>query len=241
LIDTHCHLLPAVDDGPRTEIDAIGIARRMHEEGVARAVCTPHFSTLYAPSVETCESRLARLREALGGLQIPLELHLAAEISPTVALNAPWDEILKRSLGGRYLLVELGRTTPAGFVEDLLARLDGSGMVPVLAHPERSHAVCRSIEVLKDARAGDALVQVVAPSLAGAWGSATRMAAWRLIEEGIADLVASDAHTAREAGTLAATARLIAERHGEARRRELFEHVPACLISGSSPTRVAAL
>jgi protein-tyrosine phosphatase len=240
LIDTHCHLLPAVDDGARTEIDSIRIARRMHEEGVVTVVCTPHFSTRYASSLELCKTRVAHLRETLAELEIPLELHLAAEISPTIALDAPLDEILRRRLGGRYLLVEVGRHTPASFVDDVLVRLDGVDIVPVLAHPERSHAFRRSSEVLRAARARGALVQVVAPSLAGAWGSEARMAAWRLVGDGIADLVASDAHTARDVGTLAATARLIAERHGEERRRELFERVPACLISGSTPTRVAA-
>jgi protein-tyrosine phosphatase len=235
LIDTHCHLLPGVDDGPRTGLDSIAIARRMHEEGVVTAVCTPHFSTRYASSVKTCESRLARLRNALVDLEIPLELHLAAEISPAMALDAPSDEILRRNLGGRYVVIELERNTRAGFIDDVLARLEGLNLVPVLAHPERCHAV-RSA-----ARDRGALVQVVAPSLAGGWGSEARIAAWRLVEDEMADLVASDAHTARGAATLSATARLIAYRYGEPRRHELFEHVPACLISGATPTRVAAL
>jgi protein-tyrosine phosphatase len=240
LIDTHCHLLPGVDDGPRTELDSIAIARRMHEEGVVTAVCTPHFSTRYASSVKTCESRLGRLRDALADLEIPLELYLAAEISPAMALDAPSDEILRRNLGGRYVVIELERNTRASSIDDVLARLEGLNLVPVLAHPERCHAVRRSSDVLSAARDRGALVQVVAPSLAGGWGSEARIAAWRLVEDEMADLVASDAHTARGAATLAATARLISDRYGEPRRHELFEHVPACLISGSTPMRVAA-
>jgi protein-tyrosine phosphatase len=240
LIDTHCHLLPALDDGPRAEIDSIRMARRLHEEGVVAAVCTPHFSVRYPTSIEQCHRRVTRLREALADLGIPLELYLAAEISPTMMFDAPMHEIRDRSFGGRYLLVELERHTPKSFLDAAVERLDGSNLVPVFAHPERCHAVRRSTDVLETVRANGALVQVVAPSLAGGWGSDARIAAWRLIEDGLADLVASDAHTPRDVGSLAGTARLIADRYGEPRRRELFEHVPATLISGSSPTSAAA-
>ena len=39
--DTHCHLLPRIDDGPKTENDAVRLARRLRDEGVTTVVCTP--------------------------------------------------------------------------------------------------------------------------------------------------------------------------------------------------------
>ncbi len=42
MIDLHCHLLPAVDDGPRDMGEAIAMCRRAVEEGITHAITTPH-------------------------------------------------------------------------------------------------------------------------------------------------------------------------------------------------------
>ena len=41
MIDTHCHLLPGLDDGPATITEAIQLARMMLADGVSGALCTP--------------------------------------------------------------------------------------------------------------------------------------------------------------------------------------------------------
>ena len=41
MIDTHCHLLPRIDDGPKTTTDAVRLARRLRDEGITSVVCTP--------------------------------------------------------------------------------------------------------------------------------------------------------------------------------------------------------
>lgn len=240
MIDTHCHLLPAVDDGPSSAAASVGLARRLHQEGVRIAVCTPHYSTRYPTSHRNCEAVVLQLREHLAELGIPLDLVLAAEISPKMMLAAPLEEILRRSIGGRYVLVELQPNTESAFLREALDRLDGHGVVPVLGHPERCRAVRRSPGVLDPARERGALVQVVAPSLAGAWGPETRRTAWRLVDDGIADIVASDAHGTRDAANLGAIARLIHERHGDERRRRLLDDVPASVVFGSAPSDAVA-
>ena len=48
MIDTHCHLLPGLDDGPQSLGDSILMARRLSENDVSLAVCTPHFSPAFS-------------------------------------------------------------------------------------------------------------------------------------------------------------------------------------------------
>ena len=38
MIDTHCHLLPGLDDGPATITEAIQLARMMLADGVSGAL-----------------------------------------------------------------------------------------------------------------------------------------------------------------------------------------------------------
>ncbi|MDQ5820208.1 MAG: hypothetical protein M3540_02075, partial [Actinomycetota bacterium] len=85
--------------------------------------------------------------------------------------------------------------------------------------------------VLDEAKAAGALVQVVAPSLSGRWGNDVWTAAWGLVENGVADLVASDAHRASATSPqLASVAALIESRCGVERRRELTELAPRRLL-----------
>lgn len=40
MIDTHCHLLPGLDDGPREREESLLLAERLESVGVRRVVCT---------------------------------------------------------------------------------------------------------------------------------------------------------------------------------------------------------
>ena len=69
---------------------------------------------------------------------------------------------------------------------------------PVLAHPERCKPYQANPAALETLAAGRALVQVSFRSLAGTFGRTIKKTAWRLVEDGIADLVATDCHSPRE-------------------------------------------
>jgi protein-tyrosine phosphatase len=233
VIDTHCHLLAGIDDGPRTDAEALRLARRLVADGVTTVVCTPHFSDQFATPVLLARQRHERLRSELALVGIELETHLAAELSVARALNTPPARLRVRSFGGRYVLVELVRDTPRSAAGEVCARLGSLGLVPVLAHPERCTAVQANPELLDEAKAAGALVQVVAPSLSGRFGNDIWASGWHLIESGVADLVASDAHrVSANSPQLAAVAELIEIRCGLERRVELTELTPRRLLLG---------
>jgi len=233
VIDTHCHLLAGVDDGPRTGPESLRLARRLVEEGVTTVLCTPHFSDQFATPIIVARERYGRLRAELGLVGIELETHLAAELSVSRALNTPPARLRARSFGGRYVLVELVRDTSHAEAHEVCARLGAFGLVPVLAHPERCAAVQADPRLLNEAKAAGALVQVVAPSLSGRFGDDVWTAAWQIVESGVADLVASDAHRASATSPqLAAVAALIEDRCGAERRHELTELTPRRLLAG---------
>jgi protein-tyrosine phosphatase len=235
VIDTHCHLLPAIDDGPRDLEGALALARQLVETGVSAAICTPHFSRRWATTPGAAGSRLIELRTALVESGIPLELRLAAEVSPALVASAASEELVARSIGG-FVLVELEPGTPAAFIRAALERLAEDGLRPVYAHPERCSAARSQPRLLEETRADGALVQVVASSLTRRWGSGTEEAAWRLLDAGAVDLLASDAHRARRDGLdLGHAVAHVAKRFGAEVVHELTERGPARLIGASQP------
>jgi protein-tyrosine phosphatase len=234
VIDTHCHLLHGLDDGPGNVEESVVLARMLVADGIERVLCTPHYSRLWAPSVEAAVERLGELRAALETASVTLELELAAEVGPGHAISAPIEELHARSIADRYLVVEVQPDTPLGFFSAAMTRLDECGLLPIFAHPERSRGLIRHPGAVDEPRAGGALVQVVAPSVLGRWGPATTETAWRLLDHGRVDLLASDTHGIRRRRVhLREAAELVAERLGEAVRAELFVDRPSSLLAGS--------
>jgi protein-tyrosine phosphatase len=241
VIDTHCHLLPALDDGPPTLADAIALARRLVADGVSFTLCTPHYSRLFPTRHADATKRFAELREALAEVAVPLDTALAAEVEPHFAVSGPLEELRRRSIGGRYLLVEVLADSAAGVFTLVTERLLDAGLVPIFGHPERSRAVQRHPTLLEAARRDGALVQVVAPSLLGRWGRVVASAAWRLIGAGWVDLLASDAHGARRRGVhLAEASELVAARIGAKAVGDMTQRTPSLVVRGLRHEATAA-
>jgi protein-tyrosine phosphatase len=240
MIDTHCHLLPQLDDGPETERAAVALASGIAESGVSLVVCTPHYSARYPTDALDALSREASLVRTLEVEGVSLELAVAAEVSPERAVAADPDELGVRAIAGRFLLVELLSDTSAVTLRTICDRLQKLDLVPIFAHPERCRTLGRNVQPLDDARRSGALVQVVATSLLGRWGAEVGTAAWRLVDTGRADLLAGDAHHRGHAGGLAHAAALVEDRLGESVRRELTVRRPALVVDGVHPATVGS-
>lgn len=231
MIDTHCHLLPELDDGPPTLDDALALAAVLHQQGVRTVLCTPHLSRRYPTRGDQAEQAARALRTRLRSRGIALEVQVAAEVADDVAVSAPLEELQRRSVAGRYLLVEVLPATPAAFFALATTRLARAGLATIFAHPERSRAVQRDVQVLDDVRASGALVQVVAPSIVGRWGRAIEAAAWSLLESDRVDLIGSDAHgVERRRCHLQRAVKRVAERIGVDAAAELTERRPADVL-----------
>jgi protein-tyrosine phosphatase len=126
-----------------------------------------------------------------------VELVPAGEVDVAWALSATPDQLRLASYGGRGtdLLVE----TPYGELpetfEELLFRLRALGFRILLAHPELSPSFQRDPRRLAELVRVGTLVQVTARSLTLKRGKAARRLAERLVSEGLAHVLASDAHS----------------------------------------------
>jgi protein-tyrosine phosphatase len=231
VIDTHCHLLPGVDDGPRTLADALALGRELVGQGVETVVATPHWSRAFPTTRDAATAAAELLREALEEEALPLTVAVAAELTEVVALTAPLEEIRQRSIDGRAVVVELLPDSLPAQTAAVVARLSAAGMTPVLAHPERSRAVQAGAAVLDALRAEGALVQLVAPSLTGRYGEQVRATSWELLLTARVDLLASDAHDCAGRGCeLGAAGALVAELMGPEALDELTGTAPGRLL-----------
>jgi protein-tyrosine phosphatase len=211
--------------------ESLQLARDLVDAGAHTTVCTPHYSRRFPTEHTAARAVLAELQSRLITLGVPLQCLLAAEVSPAAAIDSPRSELQQRRMGRQHLLVELEPRTPAGAVMLVVRRLAELGLRPVFAHPERCRAVRADPSLLDPARTAGALLQVVAPSLMGRWGSAIAEAAWSLLASGRVDLLASDAHRpAHVAEQLSRALRAVASRLGDKALLQMTETVPAQVL-----------
>lgn len=236
MIDLHSHILPGLDDGPRTLEESLGVARAAVEDGITVLAATPHVRSDYPTTADEMERGVALLQEALRNEGIPLELRTGGELALDQLPGLDAAELRRFTLGGaggRYLLLEFPYYGwPLGFAQQAF-QLRLQGYVPIVAHPERSAEVQESPERARQLVDAGALVQLTAASVDGRLGRAPRAAALRLLELGLAHLLASDAHSPalRGVGMTDAAAAVGDERLA----RWLTEEVPAAVLAGEPP------
>jgi protein-tyrosine phosphatase len=242
VIDLHSHILPGLDDGSRTVEDARTLARRAAEDGVTAIAATPHVRSDYPTRPEEMEQGVLRLREDFVEQGIHVEVLHGGEID-LGTLGSLGDEDLRRfslARSERYVLLEFPYSGWPSGLEETVYGLGLRGFTVVLAHPERNRSVHADPGRLGEAVRLGALVQLTAASVDGRIGRSSQKAADRLLELGLAHVLASDAHTPeiREAG-LAAAAEAIGD---DGLAAFLTTDAPAAIVAGeavSGPPRKA--
>jgi protein-tyrosine phosphatase len=207
VIDLHCHLLPGLDDGPADEAEALALAEALVDCGITTVACTPHvpYRSTGGPSSARIQEAVAELRAILAAHGLELELVAGAEVNLTRAIDLADEELKALRLGdGPWLLLEAPHHDAIG-VEQAIQRVALRGHRILLAHPERCPAFQEDQELLSRLVHSGMLAQVTASSLTGAFGSRVERFARRLVDGGLVQVVASDAHhaTGRPPGVLA--------------------------------------
>jgi len=190
MIDLHCHLLPGVDDGSRSVEQSVGVLDRMAKAGVTGVCLTPHLSASRVtegppPEHDEAYARLQAVAPAGIKLWRGAEVLLDRNLTPRAVATR------RITLGGtRYVLIEFTRLVAPTAVLAALKQLVDSGLVPLVAHPER-YPSCSVASMARWKELG-ALLQVDANTLFHATGRGRR--ARRILAEGLADILAADNH-----------------------------------------------
>jgi protein-tyrosine phosphatase len=200
VIDTHCHLLPGIDDGARDEDETIEMCRLALEDGVHTIVATPHaFDGAYVNHPDNVRQLSGMVNELL------TERDMGITVLPGMELRIV-PELLKLLLNGlapaindnKYLLMEFPpNQLPAGF-DYLVQKAVDNRYGLILAHPEKNLAIQGRPDyvfgLLKRFDPWDVLVQVTAASITGLSGRRVARTARILLENNMVHVIASDAH-----------------------------------------------
>ena len=217
MIDIHCHMLPGVDDGPKTMKDSLEMARLAVRNGITHTVVTPHITPgRYDNTQESLSGVFEEFSRALHAHKVPLKIAMASEVrldpviismveSGTVPFLGDFD-------GYQLLLLEFPYTgIPPGGLE-LAQWLVKRKIKPVIAHPERNRTVINNVKSLEPYLKAGCLLQITSGSLSGIFGAAPKKTATELLKRGWVTVMASDAHNSKARPPELESGRVVAEK-----------------------------
>jgi tyrosine-protein phosphatase YwqE len=222
--DVHSHLMPGVDDGSRSPVETVAMARGLVELGVERLYLTPHqFKLENRFDAEELVRRTEDVARLLAGAGIALEVRPGAE-------HFYGEALLDAISGGPglvtfewekdpCLLVELPMHQPSVGVRRVGEAILRRGIRPVLAHPERTAGISRDLDRARGWHEAGWSFQLNLLSLVGRHGAEAEEVARELLAAGLYEFVGSDLHRPAELPYLRdahAAFRTLAAGHGVA-------------------------
>lgn len=239
MIEVHFHLLPGVDDGPRTLEEVAWLARTAASEGTRTIVATPHINSVYALDVNTLPERVGQVAERLRRDRIPIRVQGGGELAHNVVGRLCQRELERIAQGPRshrWLLLEAPLTGLDGTFVAAADELRQRGFGLVVAHPERSLAASGTgwQTIQKEIQVGSAM-QINAWSVAGLHGERARTEALRIMRATRSVAVSSDAHGPHRAPSLRLAVDVLMA-HGHRNPRRLVSAIPRALLAEGLPS-----
>jgi protein-tyrosine phosphatase len=195
-VDIHCHLLPALDDGPGDWDEALAMAEIAAADGIAAIVATPHQLGGYLQNTpEKIRAQIMRFQQILQERGIGLELLPGADvrIEPDLPYMIQTDKVLTLADRRHHVLLELPHEIYIS-LDRLLGELHAAGLTGILSHPERNRGILAQPHILESLVRQGCLLQVTAGSLLGLFGPQIQKFAEAIIRQGLVHFIATDAH-----------------------------------------------
>ncbi|WP_026672869.1 tyrosine-protein phosphatase [Alkalihalobacterium bogoriense] len=197
MIDIHCHILPGLDDGPKTVDESIMMAKQAVEEGITTIIATPHH---HHPSFDNPGQTVLSAVEALNdrliedGINLKVLPGQEVRITGGIIEDIDSSDIITLANHGTYLFVEFPSNHVPRFAASLFYQLQVKGIIPIIVHPERNKELMEKPEVLYEFVKNGALTQVTSSSITGHFGKKIKQYSEQIIEANLTHFVASDAH-----------------------------------------------
>lgn len=169
LIDIHCHILPAVDNGSVSMDQTKKMLKIAHEQGITFIIATPHYGAeCINADGRDLDEKLQRVKLAARELAPDFQIELGNEIFYSEAIVDHLRKGKARTLAGTcYCLVKFPKEEEFQSMKEGLHRLLMQGFYPILSHMESYSCLYRNYEVIAELINLGAYMQMNTQSLLG--------------------------------------------------------------------------
>ena len=196
LVDIHNHILPGIDDGAKTVEESLELIKNFSDFGIRNFIATPHIMHNYYPNdANTINTSLTLLKN---GLLMNEVKGVCVKAAAEHMIDANFETILENRgimpLEKNYLLIEMSYLQASINFDDAIQKIASHRYFPILAHPERYVYLHNRMGKYRKYKEKGILFQLNLLSLSEFYGKNVQQAAFKLLEEGLIDYVASDVH-----------------------------------------------
>jgi protein-tyrosine phosphatase len=196
--ELHFHLLPGIDDGPKSMEESIELAAAAAAEGTETIVTTPHVHPQFVTDPSTLPERVREVAAKLLARRIRIDIRCGGELAQEMVPRLTQRELETIShgpAGRKWLLLEAPLDGIDSAYTAAADELRERGFAVVVAHPERALRWSDvGWETLEHELDVGSVVQINAWSVAGLYGEMVRATALWLLRTAPQAVIASDAH-----------------------------------------------
>jgi protein-tyrosine phosphatase len=231
--DIHCHILPGVDDGPKTIEETLRMLYIAYEEGIRIITATPHYITNnQSMSSERIQEIFYQINQAIADSGLKLNIILGSEL----LFSMDTIEALNRGDaltidGTRYILVEF---PPAATFRDIWNGLNHcifGGYIPILAHAERYQCLVKDAELVEELINLGAYIQLNLSCLSGKLLDPKVSFCHKLLKKDWVHFLGTDAHGAYDRVPRVKDAvEYLKKKFGESKVRQLLWENPMVML-----------
>lgn len=199
MVDIHCHILHGLDDGSDNIEESVRMAKLAVDGGTKAIIATPHCNipgSFQNYCGQEYKSKIIELNSRLKAEFIDLKIYPGHEIftAENFLENIKSGKLLTLCKSD-YPLVEFDFNEYSNSVYVKLQKILAEGLTPIIAHPERYAFVAEDSFAPFKLKNMGCLLQINKGSLKGNFGKVAHDVAHSMLQNELADFVASDAHS----------------------------------------------
>lgn len=199
MIDMHCHIIPAVDDGSKNVTETFNMVMSAYRNGYKGTFATPHYiQDRYEINVKDIENSVEVLNKMLKEKNIDFTIYVGNEIYICNDILELVQENKVFTLGkSKYVLFELPFYGEVLNLKQIIANLSHVGYIPVLAHPERYEFIFNNYKKVIPLIEEGALLQINLASILGYYGTKPQKCVEKLLKNNLVHFIGSDSHDSK--------------------------------------------
>ena len=195
-IDTHCHIIPAVDDGAKNVEETSKMLRIAYDEGIRCIVATPHHHPKRGmANLDLLRKQVKIAREEAIKIDKKFRVYLGMEVYFTQDIP---EKIENHAICGinnkNILLLEFSPTHSFDYIFNAIKMVQSEGMDVIVAHCERYRCLVEDMNNIDRILGIGAKLQINAGSIGGKDGRRVNKFIHYLMENDYVFCVGTDAH-----------------------------------------------
>jgi len=196
MIDIHAHILPAIDDGSKSEAESLLMLETAIQDGIHTIVATPHYNRRYGNEKSKILDKVERLNQVIKENNLRIQVLPGQEVRIYGELLSDYEagKLLTVANHSNYMVVEFPFQHVPHYTERLFYDMELAGIKPIIAHPERNQEFLKNPDKLYHLVAKGALTQLTTSSVIGYFGKGVQKFSKQLIDANLVHTIATDAH-----------------------------------------------